>query len=104
METYQGNGNKRTPLLANYARWEHSSAGGLEGSGGPQGRHSASWGTQHLGPSPPAQRGGNGGEIPRPSTRHCWMGTGRGTDWASALFRVSVVNEPIPISARRDSY
>lgn len=103
MKNYQGNGNKRTPLLANYACWEHSSADGLEGSGGPQRQCRVSGGTQHLGPSPPAQRGGDGGEIPRPSTHHCWMGTSRGTDWAFALFRVSVVNEPIPTSARRDS-
>lgn len=43
-----------------------------------------------------AHQGGGGGETPRPGTRHCWMGTGRGVDWTSALSRDSVVNEPIP--------
>lgn len=98
-------GKSGPPLLTNHVCWEQSSAEGLEGSRGPLRAAQREQGhSRRLGPRPPAQRGGGGGETPRPGTRHCWMGTGRGVDWASALSRDSVVNEPIPTSARRDSY
>lgn len=98
-------GKSGPPLLTNHVCWEQSSAEGLEGSRGPLRA------AQLREQAQPA----SGTQAARSEGR--WVGVTPGLapvtagwepaeawDWTSALSRDSVVNEPIPTSARRDSY